>query len=169
MKANFLLVITSVISFIETHAQKQIESLNGFKYVYVDVLNYDNGKVDIFGLTTFLRESLGNKGFIVLDYNTSAWPAEAKGDPCLVGRWSPEHSGGNRAGYIVRNCKDEIVYENSSTVMNWANDIFDNYRRAMKNAFAPISSAKYRFSITWKPEIIYPSVETYPSGKLKIQ
>ena len=160
MKRRFQFILVFLLFAFTSFGQKKLQALNGFKYAYVGMLQYENGRIDIFGLSSYLKQELTKKGFIVLSNENSNWPSEAKSNPCLVGRWLPSNSGGNKAGYIIKNCKDEIVYENNSSALNWTNDYDDNYFRAMKKAFEPISSFKYNFDEHFTTEIIYPQVET---------
>ncbi len=158
MKTIF--VLTFIILWNSVLGQKGIEAINGFKYAFVEVLRYDNNQNDIYGLTSFLRESLSRKGIKVLDYDNSLWPDEAKRDLCLIGRWIPAHSAGNKAGFTVKNCKDEIVYENFTGSANWVNDFYDNFQRAMKKSFEPVNSLRYSFNPVLTPEREFPKVES---------
>jgi S1-C subfamily serine protease len=153
--------IVTLLAFCHSvFGQKGIEAINGFKYAFVDVLQYDNNQVDIYGLTSFLRESLSRKGLKVLDYDPSSWPNEVKSNPCLVGRWIPAHSAGNRAGFTVKNCKDEIVYQNSASSVNWMNDFYDNFQRAVRRSFEQVESFRYSFNPGLTPELELPEVES---------
>lgn len=151
-----LLVFSSVSAF----SQRGIETVNGFKYAYVDVLQYENNRQDMWGLTAYLLEALSRKGIQIVGYDNTTWPVDAKHDPCLVGRWTPEHSSGNRAGFVIRNCENEIVYENHAVSVNWANDFYDNFQRAMKNAFEPVNKHRYSFNPKLTPERKLPPVES---------
>src|SRR5258708_2117933 len=110
------LLTSLVLLFIIPTAfcQNGIGAINGFKYAYVGVLTYQNNGQDIYGVTAYLRNELSKKGLIVLDYNNSLWPQEAKDNPCLIGVWLPSHQPGGlnsaKAGYVIKNCKNDIVY-----------------------------------------------------------
>ena len=156
-----LMMMFSLTSF----GQKGIEAINGFKYAYVNMLTYENNRYDIFGITNFLRNELTKKGFIVLDYNRNTWSQEAKLNPCLIGTWIPSHSGGGipnsaNGGFIIKNCKGEIVYENSTLASHFGYYYDKNAPYAVEKAFKPIRDFDYKFTESLTPKIDYPEVET---------
>lgn len=83
MKQKLISIITVLLITITTLGQKGIEAINGFKYAYVGLLNYENNAKDIYGISQYLRTELSKKGLIVLDYNSNNWPREAKINPYL--------------------------------------------------------------------------------------
>ncbi len=165
MRKQRLILITSFILTINLFGQKNVEVLNGFKYAFVGILTYENNGIDIFGGSNYLKNELTKKGFIVLDNNANNWPIEAKSNICLVGNWEPNHSGGGiansaKGGFVVKNCKNEIVYENFSTASHVGYYYEQNVRLSFEKAFKPISSLKYNFNESLTTKIQYPTVET---------
>lgn len=165
MKQKLLTII--IILFLTGFAfgQKGIEAINGFKYAYVNILTYGNDNHDIYGITEYLRNELSKKGLIVLDYNSNNWPKEAKLNLCLIGRWFPSHSAGGipnsaKGGYIIKNCKDEIVYENFSVASHIGYYYDKNTPLSVEKAYKPIRSFKYKFTEALTPKIEYPNVES---------
>ena len=165
MKQKLFTITTLLLWTLNVWGQKGIEAINGFKYAFVSYLVYENKQVDIYGITAYLRSELSKKGLIVLDGLTKNWPKEAKLNPCLVGIWFPSHSDGNiansaKGGFIVRNCKDEIVYENFSFASHFGYYYEKNSQLAIEKAFKPLRSFTYRFNESLTPTVQYPTVET---------
>ena len=117
------------------------------------------------GLPSYLKNELSKKGLIVLDNNSNNWPQEAKLNHCLIGRWYPSHSEGGsipnsaKGGYVVKNCKNEIVYENYSLASHVGYYYDKNTPLSVEKAFKPIRSFKYRFNESLTPKIQYPTLE----------
>ena len=148
-----------------TFAQKGVEAINGFKYADVAILEYGNGREDIYGVTEYLKNELGKKGLIILESNSDDWPQEAKKDPCLVGQWFPSNSPGGipnsaNAGYKIKNCKNEIVYEEEAFSTRFGAYYPQNSLLAIKKSFKSILSFNYRFNKTLTPTIDFPTVES---------
>lgn len=161
---NFVIAILSLVC-TQLFAQKGISSINGFKYAYVDILVYENEQLDIYGITQYLRNELTKKGLVVLSDNRANWPKDAVQNPCLVGLWEPNHSPGGipnsaNAGYVLKNCKDEIVYEGTGFSTRFGAYYPQNVPFAMKKAFKPIQEFYYRFTEKLVPEIQFPVVES---------
>jgi S1-C subfamily serine protease len=135
------------------------QKLDGYKYVVVGTLTYQNGGTDIFGISSTLRRNFENKGFIVLSEDFANWTNEAKQNPCLVLICSPYNNGGSTVGLTIKNCKNEILIEEKSTAANWVNDYADNYARALKNCWNRIDKYSYTFNPTKTPELEFPKVE----------
>ncbi len=165
MTQKLLTIIAFLFLTITAFGQKGIEAINGFKYAYVNTLVYDNNNVDIYGITEYLKNELSKKGLIVLDNNSNNWTQEAKLNPCLIGQWYPSHSGGSipnsaKGGYVVKNCKNEIVYENFSLASHFGYYYDKNTPLSVEKAFKPIRSFNYRFNESLTPKVQYPTVET---------
>ena len=129
---------------------------------------------DIFGVSQYLRNELTKKGLIILGETRDNWPKEAKNDQCLIGRWFPTHEPGAfgeaaKSGFVVKNCKGEIVFESHSSASHLGYYYDNNVRLAMEKAFKPISSMHYQFNLTLKPEIEYPLVETTSENEESIK
>src|ERR1700690_3989737 len=121
----FSLLILSQISF----SQK----LEGYKYAVVETITYQSGNKDVFGISSTLRRYFEEKGFTVLSEDNSLWNQEAKNNTCLILFCFPFTTGASTVGFIIKNCKNEILFDEKSTSANWVNDLQDNYNRALKN------------------------------------
>ena len=165
MRKLTLILISSIILTINVFGQKNVEVINGFKYALVNILTYDNNGIDIYGVSNYISNELSKKGLIVLGNNRNNWPIEAKSNTCLIGYWYPNHSGGGiansaKGGYVIKNCKNEIVYENFSTASHFGYYYEQNVPLSIEKAFKPISSLKYNFNQSLTTKIEYPTVET---------
>ena len=144
-------------------SQNNVEALNGYKYAYVENLVYQNNQIDIFGITAYMKSELYRKGLIVLDNNINNWPQEAKENPCLVSDWQSYNTPGSfnsaRAGFVVKNCKSQIVYQNNSTASHFGYYFNKNSPLAMEKAFKEIEAFSYHFEEDLSPKIDYPEVE----------
>lgn len=165
MKSKLLPFLTLLVTNFILLGQNSVEAINGFKYAYVNILTYENNRQDIYGITEYMRNELSKKGIAILDYNQNNWPLEAKKNPCLIGQWFPSHSAGGipnsaRGGFIVKNCKNEIVYESFSVASHFGYYYDKNTPLAIEKSFKPIRSLKYIFNETLTVKIEYPSVES---------
>ncbi len=161
MKKIFIISLSLLMTF-SVSGQKGVEAINGFKYAFV---NQSGGSYDQYGITKYLRDELSKKGLIVLGYTASEWPSEAKNNRCLICSWESTYSAGGvpnsaKASFIVKNCKNEIVFENSSWASHFGSYYPQNTRLAMEKAFSPIQSFNYRFNQNVTPKFEFPTVET---------
>ena len=142
MKNIFLLITGLFFSFI-INAQKSINALNGYKYVYVPVLVYDDGRVDIWGISDKINKAFTDKGFTVI---TSLERAKeiSKVDPCSIVDCTISHTnvtvGTNSVTLTMRNCKDEIIYSNTGRAMGLS--MQDDFNKATRRAFGDIAEFK---------------------------
>lgn len=166
MRERLLTIIAFLFLSITVFGQKGIETINGFKYAYVNTIVYENNNIDIYGITDYLKNELSKKGLIILDNNRNNWPKEAMDNNCLIGIWIPEssHHGiadGMDAGYKIKNCENKIVYESVSSARNFhmGLDYELNVKIAIKKAFKPIEKFNYKYDELLSPKIQYPIVE----------
>lgn len=160
MKKIFLaclaMFVLTVLSFGQT--------LDGYKYVYVQTLTYNNGGTDIWNISGMLRTWFSKKGFIVLTNNSTS-TEELKKDPCLLLTCEVNHtnviSGTNRVTIILKNCKQEVIHTKTGGAMGWS--LQDDYNKATKRAFEEVNSMKYVFtpekSVTKELEKSLPTLE----------
>lgn len=147
-----IMLVLSVLTFGQ--------ALDGYKYVYVPALSYQNGGTDIWGIAGRLRNYFSNKGFIVLNELVSP-PKEIVENTCLLLSCEINHTnivvGTNEVTIVLRNCKNEIVISNTGSAA--ALSVQDDFNKATKRAFSLIESINYRFDPTKTPKIVYPTVE----------
>ncbi len=170
------LIIPSLIFFLITNvkAQQNPGIINGFKYAYVNQIIYQNGLKDIYGIIPTMKNDLTKIGLIVLDDDRNNWPKEAKLNPCLIGFWASNTGFGSLAGsatakFQVKNCKGEIVYENSSGASHFGYSYDQNVPLAMEKAFKPLNKLAYYYSETLTPTIDYPKVESTNETELTLK
>ena len=158
MKKN---LITFILFFLLTmHSIGQNNTfLNGYKYAQVGVLKYPEGRTDNYGITSKLMSNLNKKGFFVLPDDNNSWPTEAKVNTCLILFCYPHTSGSSTVGLTIKNCKNETIFEEESTSINWIDDYQDNYNRAFSKCWKIFDNYLYHFDASKTPEEEFPTVE----------
>jgi len=150
----------TLILFVLTISNLNGQTLNGYKYVYVQTLTYQNGRVDIWSISSKLRTAFSEKGFVVLT-ESSQPHQELQNNPCLLLRCFIDHtnvvSGTNKVTITLKNCKDQVVHTNTGSAMGWS--VQDDFNKATKRAFNKINQKAYSFNSSQTPEIEYPEVE----------
>jgi len=165
MKSKVIVITLFVLFSKFSYCQNDIEAVNGFKYAFV-ALDAKGGNQDYYGITQILRSNLALKaGLILLDYNPESWPQEAKQNPCLIGNWIPSsepapfNSNWAKAGFVVKNCKNEIVYQNFETGFKFMGVYAQSVPVVMEKACKPIKKMHYKFNERLLPKIDFPKVE----------
>ncbi len=108
-KTIFRLIIL-VFLFTKVSGQK----FDGYRYIIVEPLVYQNGSIDPFGVITTLQNSFSNYGFILIDRDTKKWSNELRIDQCPILDCQVQHNIGNsvfnpfKVTIVLRNCKNEI-------------------------------------------------------------
>lgn len=146
------------------------QTLDGYKYVYVETSTYQNGGIDIWGISEMLRDFFANKGFIVLT-ESSTPPKELEHNPCLIVGCFINHtyvfSGINEVTITLKNCKNEVVHSNTGGAMGWT--LQDDYNKATKRAFSQISIMSYSYNPSKTPQFQFPEVEKLPETEESIK
>jgi S1-C subfamily serine protease len=149
----FLLLI------IGAYAQN-LDTLSGYKYVYIGTLQYQNGAKDVWGICSRIGNFFSSMGFIVLTENSTP-PQELTNDPCLLLRCDIEHTGKqigtNSVTITLVNCKNEVVFKNKGTYMGGS--LRSDYNGATKRALEKLSKIKYTFDPSLTPVPDLPEVE----------
>ncbi len=152
LKILFIVLLVSIKSYSQ--------NLDGFKYVFVQTLTYQNGGIDNWGISSKIRSTFEKKGFVVLT-ETSELPAELIQDPCLAFVCYISHTnveiGTNYVTITLKDCKNQILYANTGSAMGWS--VQDDYNKATKRAISTIESIKYNFDPIKTPHIEIPVVE----------
>lgn len=159
MKSNYLIFLSLVMSWNIGFGQSNPKNLDGYKYAYVQKLEYQNGRADIYGLSYSTERFLKNMGFYILGNNNNSWPKEAQLNPCLILNVLVNNSRGSKVLMEIRNCKGDLVYTDKSTATNWVNDFQDNYNRSLKNIFKRFKNYQLSYNASKTPKIEYPEVE----------
>jgi S1-C subfamily serine protease len=154
----------SIFLFITTTAISQ--TFNGYKYINVPQLKYQDGGIDNFGISSNLRSSFSNMGMTVLPYEFDNWPQEAINDDCLVLNVLPSHKIGTIAvvdPYVVnikfKNCNDEIIYSVEKTAFNGYRTTSGNLESALDKCLKEISAIPYYYYPSLTPQLDLPAVE----------
>ena len=136
------------------------QTLDGYKYVYVQTLTYQNDRTDIWDISSKLQTYFTNKGFIVLTKSTTL-PKEIRQYPCLLLGCLINHTnvvyGTNEVTITLKNCKDEVVHSNTGGAAGWS--VQDDFNKATKRAFSEINRMSYSFNPSKTPQIEFPKVE----------
>ncbi len=152
--------VLTLIIFVLITAFSFGQNLNGYKYVYVQTLKYNSGRIDIWSISSRLRTDFNQKGFIVLT-ESSTQPYELKKNQCLLLRCFIDHTnvvtGVNEVSITLKNCKNKVVHSKTGSAMGWS--VQDDFNKATRRAFASIRQMSYKFELTKTPEIEYPEVE----------
>lgn len=151
----FLLIIISFNSFGQTNP----DNLNGYRFVYVEKLRYQDRGIDNYGLAGRTESFLQNKGFYILNDDNSNWPKQATYNPCEILYVIVENKGRAKVVIEFQNCKGEIVYKDNAHATNWNNNYNDNYRRSLDNIFKRLKKYNLAFNSEKTPKLDYPEVE----------
>jgi len=120
MKTLKLIIVICIITSVYVDAQ----NINGYKYVFVGDLKYENG-VDIYGISNYVREKLQKEGFVL--FNPEYPAQDVVNNECLLLNCLINTSHGNASdfnGYpvstgaveiVLKNCENEIVFKGTGT------------------------------------------------------
>lgn len=157
---NITLIISILILIISSSfGQRNSKSLNGYKYAYIQKLQYQNGQIDIFGLSFKATNFFKERGFTILGDNDVAWSKEAHLNPCQILSVIVSNNGGSQVLLEIRNCKNETIYTDKHTSANWVGDFQDNYNRSLKNIFKRFGNYKLSYDPSKTPILTFPEVE----------
>jgi hypothetical protein len=146
-----LFLITSfwlVVFASESIKAQDINQLNNFKYVVVETLVDDDMDVDKYQISSMVRRSFIEKGFVVINENKQSWPSELFNDPCLGLYCDIALHAGLMAKYRVEleftDCNKEIRYAK----MGKANGETDKeaFQNAAKAALKEVDRFPYVFN-----------------------
>ena len=135
------------------------QTLDGYKFVIVGTLIYQNGEKDVFGISSTIKTNFEKEGLQIISEDNANWPLEARQNPCLILFCVPFTEGNSTVGYTIKNCKNEMLFDQKSTSANWTNNIQDNYNRALKKSWNQIDKLSYSFNKSLTPELQFPEVE----------
>ena len=120
MKTLKLIILVCIVTSVYADAQ----NINGYKYVFVGDLKYENG-VDIYGISSYVREKLQKEGFIL--FNPDLPAQDVVNNECLLLNCfinTSHGSASNFDGYPVstgvveislKNCENEIVFKGTGS------------------------------------------------------
>jgi hypothetical protein len=141
----FLFVILTG-SLVYSQEVGNVYDLNCYKYVVIHDSNYTDVKYIKHESIRIIRNLFLKKKFKVytLRDNLNKAPDDFKIDTCIILHcylelWEKGDNLNNTARITLRNCNDEIIYENT------ASSLFGGTEGALENAFEPITNMKYEY------------------------
>lgn len=162
MKRLVLLLAFSVLA-IFSNAQN-VNVFNGYKYIYLPPLEYQNGRIDIYGISAEARGYFQEKGFgIITDISDlSKLFKEIQENPCIVLTCYIQHPAPNAMSNTVTisfyDCYNQLVYKTKGSG-SMGMDISGDYRIATKKALREFRNNTYSYNPALTPKIVYPEVE----------
>jgi hypothetical protein len=153
-----LLFMIAVISYSQ--------NFNGYKYVLVPNLTYQNGSDDIYGISNTIRKALSSKGFVVLNGDENLYPKELKSNRCLLLICYANHNIGSNIfdpytiNLTFKNCKNETVYSANGDAFFGLVSVQQNLLNALNKALYYIAVTSYSFNPNSTPVFNFPDVES---------
>jgi hypothetical protein len=160
---RILFLIAFIALSIFGNAQN-VKNLNGYKYIYLPPLEYQNGRIDIYGISAEARGYFQEKGFgIITDISDpSKLFKEIQDNPCIVLKCYIQHPAPNAMSNTVTlsfyNCYNQLVYKTKGSG-SMGMDISGDYRIATKKALREFRNNSYSYDPSLTPKIVYPEVE----------
>ena len=166
MKQKIFLLTAFSLLVILSFGQKL--NLNGYKYIFVEQLQYQSG-IDVHGIVQLVKKEFVNKGFTIVERNDQIPEIrEITDNPCLLLRTIITHTantsptimwGKNTVTVTIRNCKNEIVYSGEGKCGAADYKFSTELRKGAENSLKDFNKTKYSFNSASTPEITYPIVE----------
>lgn len=165
-KSNpFLLAIT--ILTCSSILSQSIENLNGFNYLTIQPIQYQDGRTDVYGMMPEVRNSFVGKGFGYYPWQSKQVPTDLKLKPCLLLTCLFEQKGVVRSQSTnakIRlsfyDCNRRLVYQ---TKFEGGPVIFSNFtnyfQKAVKKTLRPIDKFNFNFNPLKTPLLDLPEVE----------
>lgn len=145
---KLLLVFTFIIIAQEyTFCQSDINNLDGYKYVYVSNLEYQDGTHDKWGIRQTVLKYLKKSRLNILDNNVSE---EIKSNPCIAVYCVIEHTANFYSAtpeYVTikfLNCNNETIYLAQGKTGSMVMSFRSGFQNATKRALSDFNY--YRFS-----------------------
>ena len=159
---KIICVLYFISNFTDIKAQSNISNLNGYKYALVSELKYEDGSIDVWGISEVISLTLSQKGFTLL--NSKAEIENLKDNYTQVVYVFIEHSmicegcGAKKVYLKFKNFKNEIIYKSEGSGICMVS-LKCEVEKATKNALRDLYALSYSFNENLTPKIIYPEVE----------
>ena len=153
-KENFMKHIIAfllLLSLSPLYSQTNPNVLNGYKVAYVAELEYSGGKKDIYGLSYQTQVFFQKLGFIVVTADTAN--KYALNNPCETIYITANNGKRSKVYLDIKNCKDEIIYQDKGHSANWNNNYRDNFRRSLDIVFKKFKNYKLAFNENLTPKL----------------
>jgi S1-C subfamily serine protease len=162
MRKILLIIIFGII--FNFCSGQDVSIFNGYRYIYLPPLEYNSGRIDIYGISAEVRSYFQEKGFGILTdlSDPSKLFKEVQENPCIVLTCHISHPAPNAMSNKVTlsfyNCYNQLVYKTKGSG-SMGMDISGDYRIAVKKALKEFRYLKYHYNSNLTPKIIYPEVE----------
>ena len=149
--------------FVSFYGTFFCQSLNGYKYVYVPTLEYNDGTKDKWGISAKVINVLRDKGFLVCtgDLNNCPYLKLIRENPCQYLRCEISHtnvySGVNTVTVKMKNCEERYMYKQDGSAMGLS--LQADYHKASNRAISNLKYMSYNFNSNYSPKFNYPYVE----------
>lgn len=157
-----LSLFISAISITNIFAQNNPNVLNGYKYAIVQVLTYNNGNIDHWGISNKVMSAIEQKGIKLFKSddeinrvnppsNEIFWVFINHSNIC-------EGCGAKKVNLIFKNYEDKIIYKSKGSGLCLVG-LQCEVDKATKRALSGIYNLNYKFTPSLTPKIVYPKVE----------
>ncbi len=141
------------------------QNLDGFKYVYVPTLVYQNDRQDVWGICSSVRNQFSKLGFVVLT-ESSGEIDELKSNPCLllVGKLNHYSEQPNAFGGYFSHVELELLDCNGESILKFDEkgkglDLAGDFKIATRKINNQLASFYYSFKPSKTPNLKLPEVE----------
>lgn len=140
---TILLFLTSLLAF----GQRDITVLNGYKYVYLAPLEYQDGSSDVWGIRSQIKDKLISSGLSIIETTT----APQNMDGCFITVCIIEHTNNvNQAAsdYVnlkFLNCNNQVIYSSQGTTGALVMSYQQGWRKATKESLIDFNSYRFNF------------------------
>ena len=162
MKRIFIILAFLVLDSLFTNAQ----TLNGFKYVLIPILTYENGQKDVWNISSSVRDQFNKMGFELVTESSETFD-EIVNNSCLLlfGRLKHYADSPNAFGGYYSNVELELTDCNNQLVLSLKGrgkgiDLRADLRIATNQVNNQLSNVNYRYDPTKTPALDLPTVET---------
>lgn len=146
MKKNFS-VLLFILNSLFVLGQSDIEALNGYKYVYLAPLTYQDGSIDKWGIRNQVKEKIIRSGLQVLESTTP--PSDI--DVCLIVACIIDHTNNSyqtTSEYVYLkfiDCTEKVVFTSQGASGSVVLSNQQGWRKATKSATSEFDKYKYDF------------------------
>ena len=141
------------------------QTLDGFRYVYVPTLTYQNGSMDVWGICRNIRKQFEDMGFIVLN-ETSPIQEDLKNDLCKLITAKINHYSDppNAFGGYYSHVELVLIDCNNESILSFAGkgkgaNVQADFNIATRQINRQLSSLGYHYDMTKSPKLKLPEVE----------
>jgi len=145
---------------------QDIQKINGFNYLSIQPITYQNGATDIYSMMPIIRDIFINKGFGYYPWGSDQVPQELQKNPCQLlscqitqTGYINQFSANAEITLTFADCNGNIVY----TCKSKGSGIYSSYegyfQKAVKKALHDFEKMPYQFNNSYTPKLNMPEVE----------